>query len=171
MPLRIPWSWETLPAHPTPEEISDRLNQSLGDLDQYLRLLHQEVSFGPIAGAYLPVDLGRTNPAGTALPTGVVDQFPFGFELRPISITFICYGGDLTVKPLSQSSAILTSGGGSGVVSLSDSIPLTLNSRGDFSVEKVTGDLSIEIISIDGGTPIHLRVTILCKNASKVEPA
>lgn len=165
MPRRVPWTWGNLPARAQSGQVVSYLNYFLSDLESYLRSIHEDVSFGPLAGAYFPVPLGSSADGG--LGTGAVDQFPFGWEMRPIALTAICYGGNLTFDVHSEASSILSG----GAISLVDATAQTKNSRGDFAVEKVTGDLTLEIDSIDASTPIHLRVAVTCKNASKVEPA
>lgn len=143
-------------------------HRSLRELERYLGSLHQDVYFGPLSGAYFPVVLGRSTDTGTPLPATPVDLFSFGWEMRPVALSIVCFFGDLTADILSEGVSILSA----GPIALSGGVPVVLNSRGDFLVEKVTGDLTLDIVSIDGGTvPEHIRATIMNKNVSKVEPA
>lgn len=172
MPQRPPWTWGRAAIGRRREEdllsFSAYLNERMADLQSYLEVLHREVSFGPVAGSYFPVVLGRSTNTGTALPATLVDLFSFGWEMRPVSVSAVCFFGNLTMDVLSGGSSILTA----GPISLLDGVAQVLNSRGDFLVEKVTGDLSLDIVSIDGATvPEHVRVTVMNKNLSKVEPA
>lgn len=164
MPQRPPWTWGMTPQG---DNLGSYLDERMADLEAYLRQLHTEVTFGPVAGAYFPVHLGRSSASGTALPTGAVDGSFFDFELRPIHLSLVCFGGNLTVDLLSESSSILSA----GAVSLVGGTQQTFNERGDFAVEKLTNDITMSISSIDSGTPIHVRAVVLGKNVSKVEPA
>lgn len=165
MPSRAPWVWGGISGdHP----LYLYLNERMADLEAYLRELHREVTFGPVSGSYLEVDLGRSTNTGTALPVAIVDLAPLVGEARPIAVTLVCFFGDLTVDVLSEGSSILTA----GPVSLTDATPIILNARGDFLVEKIKGDISLEVVSIDGATvPEHVRSRVYLKNVSKVEPA
>lgn len=165
MPERLAWrSPGYLPEDP--KDLSRILTHYLADLERYIYELHREVSFGPLAGAYFPVDLQRSS-TGASLPTGTVDGSFFDFEMRPVHVSLVCFGGDLTADVVSQSSSILSA----GAVSLAAGVQQTFNQRGDFAVDKVTNDLSLSIVSIDSGTPTHVRVIVTNKNVSKVEPA
>lgn len=169
MPQRPPWAWGkagiTLGS---PEELrvfASYLNERLSDLQSYLEQLHREVTFGTVAGAYFPVDLGRSE---SPLPTGAIDLFPLGpVEARPIALGAVCFGGDCTIDLHSEGSSILSAGS----LSLSAGVSQYLNVRGDFAVEKVKVDVTLENDSNDAGTPAHVRTVLWCKNLSKVEPA
>lgn len=166
MSRRIPWSYGFLPMGAHLTEVVRHMNQALTDLDQYLRSLHDDISFGPVRGAYFVVPLTRSSDTG-ALATGAVDLFTFSFEFRPIHVDLICFGGNLTADIESEGSSILSAGS----VSLVSGVGQSFNARGDFATDRVTSDLTLHNDSNDSGTPLHIRATVVGKNVSKVEPA
>lgn len=164
MPIRIPWTWGGSVFH-RPADLAYQLDDRLSDLESYLHEIHRENSFGPIPGAYFPVDLGRSE---SPLPTGgAIDLFPLGpVEARPIGLGAVCFGGDVTIDVTSGGSSILSAGS----LSLSAGTSKYLNDRSDFSVEKVKVNVVLDNNSNDSGTPAHVRAVLWCKNVSKVEP-
>lgn len=166
MPSRIPWVWGGLAPAGNEARLLAQLNERMTDLESYLQTVHRELEFGPVRGAALSIQLGKSTDTGTSLPTGVVDQYVFAFESRPVQISLVCYDGNVTVDVTSQGSSLLSA----GAVSLVAATPQSFADSPDFALATVTSDLTLDIQSIDAGTPTHVRVTILALDVTQIEP-
>lgn len=165
MTLFNPWVAPILDSDP--ERAIRQLQESLSGLEHLVNQMRRSVEFGPVHGGYFPVELTYSNASG--ITAAVVDLTPISFEARPIAayVTVFGSGATVTVQLNNSATPILASN-----LSVSDGSPVTLNSRGDFAVDKVDApDLNLEVVSVDAGTPIHLRAMVVLKNVQKVEPA
>ena len=167
MPGRSPWIWGGISATGNLQDVIDQLDERMADLEDWVQASHRETTFGPVPGSYFTISLGREDATGTVIPTGDADIFRFSFELRPIHLSAVVFGGDLTMDLSSEGSSILSAGS----LSLSDGTAQELRARGDFAVEKITGDVTLAIDSVDASVPEKLSIFLTCKSASKIEPA
>lgn len=169
MPQRPPWTAPTGLPVSDQRQLSTRLETSLYDLENYIRQIHQENSFGPVPGAYHVFTFRASTSGG--LTTGIKDGIGLVVEFRPIFVSAWARGGNLTLQ-LRE----VTGGSPSDLLTsdlvATDSLAATLNARSDFLTEKVAADwIDLEILSIDSGTPVEIHVELWAKNLSKVEPA
>lgn len=157
------WSWRSLRSDATPEETAAHLNERMRDLDRILNSYASDLEHGPIPGAYMPVYLGTSVSAG--IGTGAVDLVPIPFYAVPRSVTFWIPSGEVTCR---------IDNGGSTTILAADAVVtsagLTLNDPTDFAVDQIVpGDLHLEVISIDSGTPIHISATLMLQAVTNVE--
>lgn len=165
--MTTPWGFNPIPAGLTADEIALHLNRELSVLEQRFREVRSSVEYGPVPGSYFPVSLGYSDSGG--ITAGSLDLVGISFEARPIAayLTVFGTGAQVTVQVKNSSTNLFASN-----QSVSTGSPVTLNERGDFAVDKVySPDLNLELISVDAGTPIHVRATVILKNLQKVEPA
>lgn len=172
MPSRPPWAWS--PISPGESDASrltaSIVNERLSDLEAYLRRVHEEVTFGPVPGAYLSFHL--SDRASVTLSTGgISDAMGLAFEMRPIFVSAFCLGGDVTVR-LRESTAGAPTSVMSADIALVGGTVQTFDERGDFALEKITGaQIELFNVSVDSGSPYYVRVDLIAKNLSKIEPA
>lgn len=135
----------------SPEDAVRILNR----LQPALQVLSRTVNYGPVHGAYFPFAFGVDH--ATALGTGTAqDGIPSIVEFRPIALAVWVDTGEVTIDINADGSSILTA-----PLATSSSVA-TLTDRVDFDAEKVDRGvtLSLDIDSIDSGTPTKLRVSL-----------
>lgn len=159
------WSWRALRRDTSVPEAVDHLNERLRELDRTLNRWANDLEYGPIPGSYVTLVLSYSNAAG--IGTGVLDLAPISFYAVPKAVTLWIPSGEVTCRidntaddSILTADAVVTSAG------------LTLNDPGDFAVDQVTpGDLHLQVLSIDSGTPVHISATIVLQNVTNVEAA
>jgi len=132
----------------SPEDAVRILNR----LQPSLQLLARAVDFGPVPGQYFPFSFTERVGAHATALDGQLSLV----EFRPIALTLWVDAGEVTIDINADGSSILTA-----PLATSSSTG-KLASKGDFSVDKVDRDalLTLDIDSIDSGTPTKLRAVL-----------
>lgn len=127
----------------------------LNRLQPALQIMSRSVDYGPVPGAYFPFTFGVDD--STALGTGTAQDGQLSLvEFRPIALAVWVDTGEITLDVNADGTSILTT----PLATSSSSGSIT--SRPDFAVEKVgrSAKLTLDIDSIDSGTPTKLRVSL-----------
>lgn len=157
------WNWRAIPRGESLERAIVTLNERMRSLEDNLNRWADDLEHGPIPGAYTTLVLSYSNAAG--LPVAVVDLAPISFYAVPKALTLWIPSGQVTCRvdntaddSILTADAVVTGAG------------LTLNDPGDFAVDQVTpGDLHLQVLSVDSGTPVHISATIVLQNVTNVE--
>lgn len=160
----MPFSpWQKI--HPPSRDFSKWASSALQELGQVLQEWRKLLEFGPIQGAYYPIQLHRHIPAGLSA-VSVASKVLSVSQMRVIEVTAWVDTGQLTLKVHSGAGEVL----GSTVVT---SAGVVKNASGDFTTQSIPMEdaLWLEIVSIDSGTPLEVTVKVTAKALSKVEPA
>jgi hypothetical protein len=158
-------SWRDIRAGASLAEVIRHLNSEMRQRTATTERWANDLEFGPIPGAYVTVVLNFTDTASGLVAPNVLDLAPISFYAVPVSVTFWTDSGQVTCRidngaddSILAADAVVTNAG------------LTVNTSQDFAVEQIVpGDLHLQLLSVDSGTPIHLSAMIILRNVTRAD--
>ncbi len=134
--------------------------QAFRSLQIVLSEWRQRLSFGPIPGQILGLSLSTTGTAPIATTFQVVPPFP---ECRLIAVSHRCIGGTMTIDILDDAGTMLQA-------SLSSSSTAAMvKGRSAILNKQLRGTITLEVESVDSGSPTELQVVVWLQQMAAID--
>jgi hypothetical protein len=158
-------------ADPAVRAVLEKMKRVAQEQSRVLQEWHQQLQYGPVSGAYVPIQWQWAQPAAgpfvVAASPWLRNEVPFSFV--PVAVTAAKLGADTFTFNLDDD--------GGNVIFPSQTVAAatTYNAAGQFTngrriVNSTPGAVGLDISAVGGATIYRMSVILWVKNASRIEP-